>query len=663
MFNSCTSLTVAPSLPATVLADKCYSGMFRGCTSLIKAPDLLATTLTVSCYDTMFQSCSKLKYIKMLAEDISANNCLYHWVLYVASTGTFVKKSTTTIPTGINGIPNGWTVYDETYIPVTSVTLSSGSTTIDKGDTTTLTATVLPNDATDKAVVWSTSDSSVATVDSSGVITAVGCGDAIITVTTNCIGYTAQCSVTVEKHVTSVDVDPYVLNISSGSTYQLVETVSPSDACDKSVTWSSSDSSIASVDSDGLVSGVTTGSATVTVTTVEGGYTAQCAVTVNEPIHPTGVTLSSTAATVYTNSAYTLTATVLPADSSNKNVTWSSSDSSIATVDSNGVVSGVTTGSAIITVTTVDGGYTAQCEVTVERLTYFTLRSLADNNTFTFKNNGTAKTRNFSYSLDSGTTWTDFTLANNITQTFPTINSGDTIMLKGKNTQLGLDWDNGCYFRGSGNYEVEGNIASLLNDSETDVEITGGTNHFTQMFSGDTHLINAENLKILSTTLYASSFNGFFRACTNLQKAPDLSIPTTLGQETYSSMFEGCTSLSQPPAVLSATTAQLSSYKRMFCMNRTSKVNTQMTKSPLMIANMGSESTLNDIQVFCGNGSLTEVKCFWTNNSGSFGSLPNWMNYVSSTGTFYKRSTQTFQRNVNGIPTGWTIVNDDVTGT
>ena len=89
-----------------------------------------------------------------------------------------------------------------------------------------------------------------------------------------------------------------------------------------------------------------------------------------------------------------------------------------------------------------------------------------------------------------------------------------------------------------------------------------------------------------------------------------------------------------------------------------------MTKSPLMIGNFGSETSQVDMQLFCGNGSLTEVKCFWTNNSGSFGSLANWMTNVSSSGTFYKRSTQTFNLNSsNGIPSGWDIVNvDDVTG-
>ena len=377
----------------------------------------------------------------------------------------------------------------------------------------------------------------------------------------------------------------------------------------------------------------------------------------------TGVTLSDNSITINRFETYTLSATVMPNDATDKSVTWSSSNVNVATVDSNGVVRSVASGSATITVTTVDGGFTAQCSVSVtNRYAYFTLVSLADNNTFTIKNGGNAA-RSLSYSLDDGTTWSSFSLATGATQTIATINSGDTIIMKGSNQQLANEYNKGCYFRGTQNYEVEGNISSLINNNDTDTELTGGTFHFAQLFSGDTHLISAENLKVVSTTLYQSSFNGIFRACSNLQKAPDLSIPTTLAQETYSSMFEACVSLSQPPSVLSATTAELSSYKRMFCMARSGTVAAQMTKSPIMIGNFGSETSVSkDFQVFMGNGNLTEVKCFWTNDSGSFGSLAQWMANVSSSGTFYKRSSQTFQSNAAGIPSTWTIVNDNTTG-
>lgn len=114
MFNNCTSLTTAPELPATVLAKGCYIGMFSGCTSLTTAPDLPTITLSARCYINMFRGCSKLNYIKMLATDISAFQCLAGWVDSVSSTGTFVKNpAMTSLPSGDDGIPSGWVVLSD----------------------------------------------------------------------------------------------------------------------------------------------------------------------------------------------------------------------------------------------------------------------------------------------------------------------------------------------------------------------------------------------------------------------------------------------------------------------------------------------------------------------------------------------------------------------
>ena len=85
--------------------------MFDGCTSLTTAPELPATKLYDSCYENMFSHCTKLNYIKMLATNISAYDCLYGWVYGVSSTGTFIKNAAmTSLPTGTSGIPSGWIV-------------------------------------------------------------------------------------------------------------------------------------------------------------------------------------------------------------------------------------------------------------------------------------------------------------------------------------------------------------------------------------------------------------------------------------------------------------------------------------------------------------------------------------------------------------------------
>lgn len=113
MFSGCTSLATAPTLPATTLAQSCYQQMFNGCTSLTTAPDLSATTLANYCYFSMFNRCSSLNYIKCLATDISASQCTNSWVRGVASTGTFDKASSMTgWSTGNSGIPSGWTVVE-----------------------------------------------------------------------------------------------------------------------------------------------------------------------------------------------------------------------------------------------------------------------------------------------------------------------------------------------------------------------------------------------------------------------------------------------------------------------------------------------------------------------------------------------------------------------
>jgi hypothetical protein len=130
MFNGCTSLTIAPALPAMILAEGCYQYMFSDCTSLTSAPVLLAITLVDYCYKYMFYRCTKLNYIKCLATNISATECLNNWVFNVSNTGIFIKNNNNTSwPTGNNGIQMGWTVYNEVdiYINDKEILLSSNN--------------------------------------------------------------------------------------------------------------------------------------------------------------------------------------------------------------------------------------------------------------------------------------------------------------------------------------------------------------------------------------------------------------------------------------------------------------------------------------------------------------------------------------------------------
>lgn len=110
MFYDCKNMIAAPKLPATTMAVNCYWRMFLNCTSLTTAPVLLARELEQSCYQYMFNGCSNLSRITCLATDMSATDCLKNWVYGVAASGTFVKKSGVTWPSGNSGIPDGWIV-------------------------------------------------------------------------------------------------------------------------------------------------------------------------------------------------------------------------------------------------------------------------------------------------------------------------------------------------------------------------------------------------------------------------------------------------------------------------------------------------------------------------------------------------------------------------
>jgi hypothetical protein len=116
MFNGCTSLTTVPKiLPATTLVSYCYNGMFANCTSLTTAPELPAAKLVEGCYGSMFTWCTNLNYIKCLATDISASYCISFWVNEAPRTGTFIKHpNMNNWTTSRDGIPYGWTVVDAT---------------------------------------------------------------------------------------------------------------------------------------------------------------------------------------------------------------------------------------------------------------------------------------------------------------------------------------------------------------------------------------------------------------------------------------------------------------------------------------------------------------------------------------------------------------------
>ncbi|MBO7510908.1 MAG: Ig-like domain-containing protein, partial [Bacteroidales bacterium] len=236
------------------------------------------------------------------------------------------------------------------------------------GQTASITATVSPSTANERGLTWESSNTSVATVSSSGVVTGVAKGSAVITATAkDGSGVSKSCQVEVTQYVTGITLSKTTLSLNEGEYALLTETVSPSTAYDKSVTWSSSDRAIATVDQSGKVTAVSKGTAMIMVTANDGsGKSASCSVTVIRLV--SSITLNKTAITIYNGKTETLTATVSPSTANNTGVKWTSSNTSVASVSSSGVVTGVARGTATITVTAKDGsGKSASCQVEVKQ--------------------------------------------------------------------------------------------------------------------------------------------------------------------------------------------------------------------------------------------------------------------------------------------------------
>ena len=249
-------------------------------------------------------------------------------------------------------------------IPADSITIAPKELSMNVGENESLTATVTPDNATDQ-VIWSSNDKNVATVDQSGKVTAKAKGKATITATAG--EAEAICKVTVEAEipVECVELSATTLSLTEGEEHTLTATVHPANATDKTVTWESSEPSVATVDQNGKVTALSAGTATITATA--GGKPATCEVTVKEKvIAVTGVTLDENNLDLNVgDDPHKLHATVHPENATNQEVTWSSSNLEVATVDNDGNVTAEGAGTAIITVTTVDGDFTDECTVNV----------------------------------------------------------------------------------------------------------------------------------------------------------------------------------------------------------------------------------------------------------------------------------------------------------
>ena len=339
---------------------KIESQTFYGCTAL---PSIMIPYNVTTIGDSAFVNCTKLTQIT-------------------------VPRNTTSIASNAFSYPKKMTMYGpsdcyaKTYasgkgikyvtqdIHATSVSLDITEKTAERYDDFQLTATIAPLNFTD-AVVWTSSNEEVATVSDTGYVEICGVGTAVITVTAGNVK--AACKITVPQLIDWIEFDEDEIELKAGQTYQLKPYISPSDATNKKLKYTSSDTKVAEVSASGLVTAKSEGEAKIRAAATDGSDEyAVCYVTVTGKAKVTGITLDRTSAEVKRGEKLTLNVTVSPSYASNKKVVWKSANTKIATVDANGSVTAKAPGRTKITVTSSENSsYQASCTVTVPyKITY-----------------------------------------------------------------------------------------------------------------------------------------------------------------------------------------------------------------------------------------------------------------------------------------------------
>lgn len=251
-------------------------------------------------------------------------------------------------------------------IAATGITVSHGTVNMKSGEEFTLSANIFPANATDKSVAWSSSDPNVIKVDENGKVTAVGSGKATIFAKTGDL--TASCTVSCMVPVESITV-PETLELEIGDEAQLEAVVNPAEATNKTLYFASSRPKVLTIDENGMMFAVSEGSADITVTSeYDGNIIAVCKVTV-VPVALADIEITE-ALSVYETMDAAIEIKFTPENTTNKKVIYTSGNTSVATVDENGIVTGVSEGETDIIVTTDDGGVAKTCHVTVMAATH-----------------------------------------------------------------------------------------------------------------------------------------------------------------------------------------------------------------------------------------------------------------------------------------------------
>ena len=276
---------------------------------------------------------------------------------------TLLKQGTVTIIATSEDNPQATAMCNITIqIPVVSITLDEKEKIMYVGQAARLSYVILPVNANNNSILWTSTNGTVATVDNTGKVSAKSVGTTVIILKTLDGGYSVYCTITVKRVATGVKFDVSKLELKAGEFYYIKTTLTPKDSTDNGLVWESSDTKVAMVDDNGKVSAKDTGTAIIMART-EAGAIAYCTVTVTQPV--AGLILNFSEKTIYIGDIFKLKVSVTPTEATELGVTWKSSNLKVATVSETGEITGLTGGMTVITCTTLEGGYSATCVITV----------------------------------------------------------------------------------------------------------------------------------------------------------------------------------------------------------------------------------------------------------------------------------------------------------
>ena len=591
MFNGCSSLTIAPELPATTLASSCYTDMFYNCTSLTTAPDLPAITLVNACYTRMFCGCSSINYIKCLACGLVNSSTTYYWVYNVASSGTFIQSlEAAEWETGVNGIPNGWTVqynleqdYSNEYFGF--------------------------DIKRDGNVIWKTIDNGTPTT----IYYSKDNGSTWVSITSSSDG--AEIPVVYGDRVIFKGNNTSYANNTFGDTT----------AC---------------FNANGNIMSLLYGDNFVGQTTLpqQSTYTFYNLFNNTKTLYSFGnIVLPATTLTegcyknMFTNCTSSTIAPALPATALTSNCYYEMFKGCVGLEDSpvllattlasncyQGMFSGCTNLNYIkcmatnISATNCVENWVAGVSgyglfIKDETMTGWTINSISgipngwlleDYNelnetplTFKVQSDGDIKwyysgytsghNATILYSKDNGATWERITATSANSGTSISVVSGDVVTFRGyRYERFGYyfqGWGTSSWmnnFRGSAKYIAYGNIMSISDYSKYyKLKKINESYYFYNMFANSSALTSAENLVLPATVLTSNCYTEMFKGCRDLITAPNSigTSDTTIPNSACTDMFYGCTALTTAPELPAMTLGNICYYEMFYnCYSLTS---------------------------------------------------------------------------------------------